>query len=172
MRKIRLCLRPSRCYPRISEGNNAGFQWPPYRGRQPENPTLVGPTLEGPSNVPCLQDGGLAPRSPYCKHSASRARRERKQHADLPSHHRHLQVLCSLNVLQRCANGGRCDFCARRSTLWRRVRPPPHARFAKSICHQSNGPIKEKRLIWRRPDLLPATFRLAQRCSLVTCGAS
>ena len=87
-----------------SGDNNARRAWPIKQSRQRLDSTLVGPALERPGNMSCLQNNRLVPHFPLSKCSEICDRCERKQHADLSAHHSHLQILRAFYVFQRRAN--------------------------------------------------------------------
>jgi len=169
------------CYARPSNGDsNARFERTTYRHRQPENPTLVGPTLEGTGDVPCLQDDGLDHRSACCEHSEARGGCKCKQYAHLSSYLSQLQILRAFYVFQRCADGSWRNVCAFSSSndsgarVIRRIGRRRHSWFFKSFCSsQLSGPNKEKRLIrvWPQADQSRGMFRRARRCGRVTWAA-
>ena len=97
-----------------SVDNNARRARPTNGSRQRLDSTLVEPALERSGNMSCLQNNRLEDCRASRPHSEARARCQCKQHADLSSHHSHLQILRAFYVFQRRANWYRRNIHAAR----------------------------------------------------------
>ncbi len=164
--------------------SHAGCERPINAGRSSDNPKLVGPALEVPSCVSCLQDDGMGTSRPCFKYPS--ACNGFVGWRDLSSHCRRLQNLCSRNVLQCRVNWYLASFPTRGVSANKPVLASNSPNYVRTclakwiscycpdlffgtlfITHQKVG-VGPK---WLTAHLLRAIFHREQRCGPATWGA-